>query len=52
MKRIAISQRLIFNPHGMMQEVVDSRWGNFCNRCEILPIYIPAQFDFKKIDFD
>lgn len=52
MRRIAISQRLIFNHHGMMQEVVDSRWGNFCNRCEILPIYIPAQFDLKKIDFD
>lgn len=52
MKRISISQRLIFNSHGMMQELVDSAWGKFCCECEIFPIYIPAQFDFKKIDFD
>lgn len=52
MQRIAISQRLVFNNHGIIQELVDSAWGDLCNKCEILPIYIPAQFDFKKIDFD
>ena len=52
MKRIAISQRLIFNPHGMMQELVDSAWGNFCCRCGFLPLYIPILYDFKKLCFE
>lgn len=52
MRRIAISQRLAFNNHNVLQEVVDSVWGDFCSRCEIVPVYIPAMYDFGKLDFD
>lgn len=52
MKRIAISQRLVFNNHNALQEIVDSAWGDFCCHCEIIPIYAPAMYTFQKLDFD
>ena len=52
MKQIAISQRLVFNDYGMLQEVVDSTWGSLCSRCEILPLYLPARYDFTELNFD
>ena len=52
MKRVAISQRLVFNEYGMLQETVDSAWGDFCSRCEIVPLYIPIRYNFKKLDFE